>query len=312
MRTPALLLLLSVPTVTASDGLGVTTFSDSFGFNVTVDDAVYFHGASAFVVDSGKIFSTSDGSLFLAATGTSKDSGKDELGAFQRVTYPLSTLAHAGVLLEASVRVYADQRTVIFQQVFPSGLADGPAVSVDGDGVGSGFPSFVADNGQAADEYANAAAMRGVLSYTGRFVEGSRAGLWSSGRGHENGPDMGTGLGGGPFAVFDDPRGAGDAVAVSHLENFMAASFDIVSQATAPTQQQQKQQQCVASGLLGSLTSVPAGFSVSTVLVLGRKGVSSAFKALGDRLLQYHGKDVAAARAQDMSLHSLGYDTVSE
>ena len=63
-------------------------------------------------------------------------------------------------------------------------------------------------------------------------------------------------------------------------------------------------------GTMGSLTSLPAGFSVSHVLVASRGGVNKAFRAWGDHLLSYYGKPPQWSKnGGDVTSSYLGYTT---
>ena len=56
----------------------------------------------------------------------------------------------------------------------------------------------------------------GYVSFEGRaFLEGSRGGAWQNGEGHGD-PGLGTGNGGGPFAVFANP--ADEVVVISAVQ----------------------------------------------------------------------------------------------
>ena len=104
----------------------------------------------------------------------------------------------------------------VFKQSFPRGVR-GTAVSPDGNRVLSGYPTFRVDGSPA----------RGFVSFCGRFLEASRAGAWTSSLVTEaapakgaqpaniRGPDIGVGISGGPFAVFEDAQGGGDALVFS-------------------------------------------------------------------------------------------------
>ena len=136
--------------------------------------------------------------------------------------------------LDASYAVYAD--AVVFTQRFP----DGATVSPRGvDGLASEWPVL----GPSAQRL-------GVLTFGGRFMETSRATKWTGAGSVESGAY------GGPFVLFD---GKSNALVVSAATEFAAHS-------TAPSTLNAS---AVAFGVLGSVTKIPRGFAVATVLTLG-------------------------------------------
>ena len=96
-------------------------------------------------------------------------------------------------------------------------------------------------------------------------------------------------------------------VVTSPFGNFMASSFDVPSKLLgghgAP--------KFAACGVLGSVTTIPAGFSHSTVLVGGR-GVASTLMDWGDVVLLKGGKHrTVLDHPTDVSLTHIGYWTAS-
>ena len=170
--------------------------------------------------------------------------------------------------LEASYAVYAD--AVVFTQRFP----DGATVSPRGvDGLASEWPAL----GPSAQRL-------GVLTFGGRFMETSRATKWTGAGSVESGAY------GGPFVLFD---GKGDALVVSAATEFAAHSHAASTQNAS----------AVAFGVLGSVTNIPRGFAVATVLTLGRDGITAAVRTHGQALL------AGTVRPPDFAARYLGYST---
>ena len=172
--------------------------------------------------------------------------------------------------LDASYAVYAD--AVVFTQRFP----DGATVSPRGvDGLASEWPVL----GPSAQRL-------GVLTFGGRFMETSRATKWTGAASVESGAY------GGPFVLFD---GKSNALVVSAATEFAAHS-------TAPSTLNAS---AVAFGVLGSVTKIPRGFAVATVLTLGQDGVTAAVRTHGRALLRAAG----TVRPPDYATRYLGYST---
>ena len=99
--------------------------------------------------------------------------------------------------------------------------------------------------------------------------------------------------GSGPMAIFSEDLST--TLVISAFTNTMAQS------------QQFDRNDTMRYGLLGSVTDVPAGWSSSVILSLG-KGPNQAVRSWGSKLLQFHGKEPALSRADFISTH-LGFDT---
>jgi hypothetical protein len=95
--------------------------------------------------------------------------------------------------------------------------------------------------------------------------------------------------GGSPLALFkegDDGKGI-RSVVMSPLDNFVAAALSSPSRnfgAAGGPDEARKGNRVSAAGVLGSVASIPAGFSHPTVLV-GGHGIDSALLDWGDVLL---------------------------
>ena len=101
---------------------------------------------------------------------------------------------------------------------------------------------------------------RGFVSWQGRFLEGSRGGTWAA-----NNPGVGTGDAGGPFVVFGQPMN--ESLVFSAASNFMTNTVGRMSDFGGG-------ENSFCFGLDGPVSSVPAGYSLETMLFLGN-GVNS-------------------------------------
>jgi hypothetical protein len=107
------------------------------------------------------------------------------------------------------------------------------------------------------------------------------------------GPPIGQGIGGtGPIVVFDSDLKT--SLVLSPFSNFMAANQKVVGDA-------------LSYGVMGGVTEIPKGYSISTVVSLG-SGVNSAMDTWGDILLKQNGKERYAYQ-KDLAMQYLGYST---
>jgi hypothetical protein len=98
----------------------------------------------------------------------------------------------------------------------------------------------------------------------------------------------------GPLCAFT--KDLSKSAVISSFSQFMAASNGRTNDG-------------VSYGLQGSITEVPAGYSLSFVVAQSPAGgVQAAFEAWGDRLLQRYSKEREVTYA-DYSLNFLGYST---
>lgn len=105
--------------------------------------------------------------------------------------------------------------------------------------------------------------------------------------------DIGTGIAGsGPVVVFSQDLKT--SIVLSAFSNFMAHSqtFDGST---------------LGYGIMGGVTSVPEGYSISTILSVGT-GINSAMDSWGDVLLKEYKKDRYAYK-RDLAMQYLGYST---
>jgi len=108
-----------------------------------------------------------------------------------------------------------------------------------------------------------------------------------------NKTDIGTGIAGsGPVVVFS--QSLNTSIVLSAFSNFMAHSQTFVNST-------------LGYGIMGGVTSVPKGYSISTILSIGT-GINSAMDSWGDVLLQEYKKDRYAYK-RDLAMQYLGYST---
>lgn len=266
-------------------GASLTASFDAVGnYTVAVDGKAWLKGQATMLRTAGAAFSTADGSL--APSGAVNTfSGTDASGDYTatQLTFMTKTSfqdhAAAGISMIATIRVYSTG-VVVFEQHFPQGLID--CQSGDKDKVITAFPSFGAASG---------APELGFLGYSGDMT-GSQAtdGIF----GKDKLPD---GIkGSGPVVLFTEDLST--SVVISSYSEFMANS------------QMSQDDASVSYGIMGNVTSVPAGYKIANVITLSpRGGVNNAMQAWGDVLLGAYGK-TRDMQEQDYTLNWLGYSTV--
>ena len=249
-------------------------------FDILVDNVNWFPaGQPTSVRHAGKTLSAGDGSL--KHVSDSQVSGHDGLGTFSLSTWSWGSASDDDFSWTTWAKVYDD--AVVFGQTFASGADD--TSTGDRDKLISSFPSFQVSNYSSG--------RRGYLQYSGDMVgSGYHTGEWD-----DKSSGVGSGITGtAPLCVFSEDLKA--SVVLSPFSNFMAASQLFDDKARS-----------LSYGVMGGVTSVPAGYSVSFVLSLSGAGINAAMLRWGDLLLNTYGKSREGAWQRDVTLQKLGYST---
>jgi len=257
---------------------------DPFSYSLSVGSKQWMYNGDVCLTSNGTKFCALDGGLTIVG-GRNEMQGTDDYGSFDAQSLKLQ--ATDSTIMIISARVYADGKTIVFEQHFPDGLDD---CSVgDADDVLSVFPSFVAGD---SDKYDFESDPRGYVQWKGGMLgSGAVAGRWK-GDGLEQ---LGSGLQDtGPIAVFTKTK----TLVISAASQFMSVNqvFD-------------KSTSRLSFGIMGRVTSIEPGYSVETIVSLTNAGdVSQAMDEWGDKLLRrYHkSRDVAFS---DLTTNYLGYST---
>ncbi|XP_076436393.1 uncharacterized protein LOC143275932 isoform X2 [Babylonia areolata] len=282
-------------------------------FNITfvagnlliVTDGNYSVGArgSDYWLTSGPFFVNHNGQTLDTDNGTLKvdkntygTSGHDKLGQWQDTKWILRAANNPNVtIMEARIRTYPIDRpgVVIFSQTFPNGLNGSRGDSVNH--TISGFPTFRLRQGVTNTSLA-------YLMFAG-YMAGDRSktfGRWTPAT-----ADIPGGLdGSGPLAVYDKQGGV---ILISPLDHSMAASVW-----RRGGEEEGEEEGLAAWGVMGGVDSLPAGFSLQTLLYYGDQGVTRAFRSWGKTLRDWFGKTddvVKEYQAMDITLTHLGYWT---
>ena len=293
-----LLLLLEPPLVRGvAPDLDARLAADG-SYSLSVRGTRWLQSSAIYMTCDGHRYSTADGSLKPSTSGVVSISGMDPaMGAYvgEKITWDAGV--GGATPFVTSVKRFAAERAVVFEQAFPQGAAaTAPTKPADvkelSSGALSSFPSFLIEDAPSDAE------AKGFLTFSGRFLEASKAAPWGP---HSTPP---SGRSAGPFALFDRQL---TTVMISPASEFMVALSEVQKGVgdAPPT---------LVHGVMGSIVSLPSGFALRTVARLGsgagaETGINGAVKAWGTMLLKAYGKDAAAARAQDVTLHKLGYST---
>ena len=228
------------------------------------------------------------------------EAGHDELGGYQDVIQKYS----CGPVARCFTAIWRDYTPgvplVLFLQrheAARSGTDVGGTVEQAKEQVLSAFPSFEIGRSSAED--------LGYLVYYNQMVggmeNGTRFARWLPGS------QLVGGTRGGPYVLFNAKQT--NALVLSPWSNAMAGSAVQRPSVRGRTSDSAH----LEFGLLGSITSIPAGFEFTTAAYLG-PGVNAAVRGFGAAMLEHYGKSGRAwensgSRPDDISLSKLGYST---
>ena len=205
--------------------------------------------------------------------------------------------------MQSLMQYTATTSAAVFEQLWPAG-ANGTQIAASpagADMVLSAFPSFNVDSieGEEVGFFGYAGSMVGSGTYSGEswrfhFITHCHqisllqcTGVWGKGASIEGG-----GRQSGPLILFNSNLTS--SLVVSSFSNFMAHSYQYSQSASV-----------LSYGVMGSVTSIPIGYSLETVLYAGQ-GVNSVMLGWGDMLLAKYGKQREAFK-RDFTLNYLGY-----
>mmetsp|Transcript_34884 Transcript_34884/g.81564 ORF Transcript_34884/g.81564 Transcript_34884/m.81564 type:complete len:777 (-) Transcript_34884:61-2391(-) len=195
----------------------------------------------------------------------------------------------SGTQLETSVDVHTS--FAVFSQRFPQAVQN--TSTGDRERLISAFPSLRPTFQRP----------KGVLSYRGDMTGNDvTTGTWdtkSSAEAHGTGakmPLIGGGIvGSGPVVVFEPNLDT--SIVLSAFSNFMAHSQNFDEKANI-----------LAYGIMGGVTQVPEGFTISTVISVS-EGISKAMDTWGDIMLGVYGARQRYEYKRDFAMQYLGYST---
>ncbi|KAJ9459555.1 hypothetical protein DIPPA_32060 [Diplonema papillatum] len=256
---------------------GVQIVTTTTGYTIEVDGVQWLTGGDASFY-AGQWLSAADGSLM---TTMDSVSGGDNFGMYEGTHLMFTSAKVAGFQVDAFAKNY-HEGFAVFDVVYTSGIEAHANSTADTSGTSTTYPSFMFTTPASAPAL-------GVMSWKGTFIDDSNHGpvfgRWPTG--------LSTGVDGGPHALFD----ANHTVVISAASNFMTHSFSEMNNS-------------MAAGLMSSVTSVPAGYRVQTMLSAGRtgEGINNAVQLWGDRMRRAYDKDWDVYH-HDFTATHLGYNT---
>ena len=273
--------LLACSTLTLAVPDVVFTLNSDSTATIRVNGATWLRTAATWFTAGGKMYSSADKTLVLEASDSSD--GVDALGQYNATVLTWQASDSAALRWMTIYRTYLTRHSpvLVFDQVWVSG-SDGTSVG-NSDGVLSAFPSFSPKGSSTT---------LGALQWSDAF-DGNHEFIWSGPNATASLP-LSRGGASGPLVLFD--RRGRVAVTLSPFSSFMSASLAASKAGIAEF------------GVVGSMLSVPAGYSMSTIAVFGDSGVTNTVLAWGDALLSQYGK-IRMAAWEEHTTRYLGYAT---
>ena len=277
----AVVLLLCASSAVAQLDVSLTLASD-YTSTIRVNGAVWLQSNPVWFTAEGKTYSAADKTLTLGSVETTI--GADALGMWNATVISWTAADNPALRWMTLYRSYLHPnnpmaiRAIAFDQVWVSGANNTRAS--DYNNVLSGFPSFNPKDTKPS---------LGALQLAGDF-DANRQFLWS---GSNATLDLIWGAASGPLTLFEEKGRV--AVTISPFSSFMAASLA-------------NKGGMAVWGVMGSMTSVPAGWSMSTIAVFGQEGITNNVLAWGDVLLTQYGKN-RASMYDEFTTQYLGYAT---
>ena len=260
----------------------VFTLNADYTATIRVNGATWLRTSATWFTANGNVYSTADKSLTLLTSDNTN--GVDALGRYSATVQIWQAATSASLQWMTIYRTYLNHTMtpiIVFDQIWVSG-ASGTS-SGNSDGVLSSFPSFVPKGSSAT---------LGALQWSDAFNT-NHEWIWSGVNATSTLP-LARGGASGPLVLFD--RRGQVACTISPFSQFMSGSVAASKAGVAEY------------GVVGSMTSVPAGYTLSTIAVFGDRGVTNTVLAWGDALLHQYGKNRMAAW-EDHTVRYLGYGT---
>ena len=277
-----LLFLLLLPSTVSMPDVVFTLHSDSTS-TIFVNGQAWLRTGATWFHALNRTFSTEDSSLSLASR--KEHFGRDSLGVFNATALTWHTSSTPPLTFRTVYRTYQrtstrTSRAIVFEQVWVTGAQDTSVA--DSDAALSAFPSF---------RPKEATAELGALQWGDGFAD-NRVFLFSG-----TGATLPLYRGGtsGPLVLFD--KSGRVSATLSPFNSFMSSSL-VAS----------KDGSLMHFGVVGSMLSVPAGYTVETIAMFDDRGVTEGVLAWGDALLTRYGKR-REAYLDEFLVQYLGYST---
>jgi len=280
--------------------VGGGSCSTSFGFQIFVNGSQWLESNSVAFRLNGIEYSSGSQNLLLASCIAiyGQDPGYGKYEGSQWTWKPNFSGAPSFV---TSLKIYSSGSSLAFVQEFPQGATGTSAndphcdrfnnswIGCDWYGVAAGFPIF------AKSSPVDSAHPLAWLEFYGEHLNDAHNQT-------HRGPQMGLfsrqtqvpeGLLAGPMAWFDLHN---HAIVLSSLSSHM--NWGLAQSETS-----------LQFGIMGSVDTIPAGFSAASVLTASSGGLSRAFDAWGSALLVAQGKPTVGWEQGDVTISHVGYET---
>ena len=261
------------------ENLEVSIDDSTGGFKIYLSNKLWFNSADVWFRANEKWYSTQDGSLKLA--GTSKSTGRLDWGPMD--IYMFTWTSNDKMQFTTYTVVFQNVPAVIFGQQWDNG---GNKTSTgNNDDVISRWPSFkIEDIGID----------RGYATWGGGQIGRTPVGIFSPSL-----KDIYSSMDGGlPLVVFDSTLE--NTVVISPQNTFMSAHQQVWKPDGYDVP-------VFATGILGTVENIPAGYSMETLLVAGQN-ITQTMDKWGKLLKQRYKKDEKYLK-DDFSINYLGYYT---
>ena len=297
-----LALLSSLLVVHSIPDVQLTTNPSTAAFSIAVGGQPWFASGVPFFRSAGRLLTPADGSLNLTAHQPSTP-GSDDVGDYDAYTWTWASSTSPSFEVQTSIKAYhtitteaslppprppppgpRSVRALVFTQLY---LTAATGTNTSRQSVVSAYPAFVLPTASKP--------RLGFYQWAAQFFWTNR---WA---GEFNATtDLYGGVENGPFVVYD--TSATTAALFVPFDSFMDSSMCVTRGAdgTGPRQ--------VSYGGLGNFLSVPAGWSMSTMLYFNDIGVTESVLAWGDVMRAVYGKSRETS-ANDLVNSWLGYNT---
>ena len=268
----------------AVDNLKINVDQDSGTFQISLSNQVWFNSGGVFARSNGAWHSTEtvSGNGKLKLTGKSTATGKLDWGPMN--IYFFNYMSDDKFAFTTYIVVFEEVPAVIFGQQWDSGGTDS-STGNNNDTI-SMWPTFKIEDLEGVD--------RGYMSWAGSQISNIPLGKFDSSL-KEIHSRMDGGL---PVAIFDSKME--NTVVISPQNTFMSSHQQIFTPSGSSTP-------IFSTGILGSVNTVPKGYSMETLLVAGNN-VTGTMEQWG-RLLRLRYKKHDHYRLNDYSINYLGYYT---
>ena len=290
------LLLLLVPSIVAVPDVRLPKPSTAGNFSIHVNGQPWLLSGNTVFRANNAAFSTAAGSLTVVETTDNYD-GSDAVGRYKHYTVTYNGTQDSSFAVRVGYKLYyelasqpssgtgrpGNTRAIVFTQTYLSTLT---GTNTTRQSIISAYPSFQLPSASSTQPL-------GFYQWAAQFFwTNRRAGRFAAEA------DIYGGVENGPLVVFDEA--ANTAVVMASFDQFMDASMAVEDRGAGGRE--------LGYGPLGNMLSVPAGWSMSTILYFDDGGIVNTVSRFGDLMRAVYGKSRETS-ANDLVNSYLGYNT---